>query len=75
YTVEEDGTLAINGVIRDRDEGVYTCIADTPNVGQDQSSTTIIVTVPPRINSSELVTSPGNCLDLTQSLVNTQPVG
>ena len=94
YTVEEDGTLVINGVTRDRDEGVYICIADTPNVGQDQSSTTVIVTgelvyydralphhltfpspVPPRINSSELVTNPGNCLDLTQSLVNTQPVG
>ena len=44
YTLEENGTLVINGVLRDRDKGVYTCIADTPGVGQDQSSTTVIVT-------------------------------
>ena len=43
YTVRDDGTLVINGILRDRDEGVYTCIADTPDVGQDQSSTTVIV--------------------------------
>lgn len=31
--------------------------------------------MPPQINSSKLVNSPGNCLDLTQDLKNTQQVG
>ena len=44
YTVDGDGRLVINSVIRDRDEGVYTCIADTQSVGQDKSSSTVIVT-------------------------------
>lgn len=44
YTVKENGTLTINGIKKGRDEGVYTCIADTPNVGQDKSSSTVIVT-------------------------------
>ena len=43
YLVEENGTLVIDSVMRDRDEGVYTCIANTPDVGQDEASTTVIV--------------------------------
>jgi hypothetical protein len=75
YKVMEDGTLVIDGTVRDRDDGIYTCVADTPNVGQDESSSTVLITVPPKVSSSELVTSPGNCLDLTKSLVNTERVG
>lgn len=44
YSVNDNGTLVITGITRDRDEGVYTCMADTPDVGQDESSTTVIVT-------------------------------
>ncbi len=44
YTVKGDGKLMINSVARGRDEGVYTCIADTQSIGQDNSSSTVIVT-------------------------------
>ena len=44
YTMLNDGTLLINNLTRDRDEGVYTCIADSLEVGQDNSSSTITVT-------------------------------
>ena len=44
YTVKEDGRLIISSVSKNRDEGVYTCIADTQSVGQDNSSSTVIVT-------------------------------
>ena len=44
YIVEEDGKLLINAIVRGRNEGVYTCIADTDSVGQDNSSSTVIVT-------------------------------
>ena len=44
YTVKENGKLIISSLLRNRDEGVYTCIADTQNVGQDNSSSTVIVT-------------------------------
>ena len=44
YMVQTDGTLVIEDVLRGRDDGLYTCIADTPDVGRDESSSTIIVT-------------------------------
>ena len=44
YTVETDGTLVIKNVTKDRDDGTYTCVADTENVGQDEITTTVIVT-------------------------------
>ena len=44
FTVDTDGTLIITNVTRNRDDGVYTCVADSPDVGQDESSSTIIVT-------------------------------
>lgn len=36
---------------------------------------TFFSSVPPQINSSDFVNNPGNCLDLTQNLENTQQVG
>ena len=44
YTVENDGTLIITNLTRNRDDGVYTCVADSPGVGQDESSSTITIT-------------------------------
>lgn len=44
YTIENDGTLVIEGLARDRDDGVYTCVAHTPEVGRDESSSTVNVT-------------------------------
>lgn len=44
YTVQNDGTLVIEGLTRDRDDGVYTCVANTPEVGRDESSSTVNVT-------------------------------
>jgi hypothetical protein len=76
YSVQADGTLVVKAVERGRDDGVYTCIADSPGVGQDESSSTVTVTVPPQIKTSDLVSSPGNCLDLTQEQQNaTQQIG
>ena len=44
YSVEEDGSLVIESVLMGRDDGIYTCIADTPNVGQDEAISTVIIT-------------------------------
>ena len=41
---KENEKLIIKSLLRNRDEGVYTCIADTHSVGQDNSSSTVIVT-------------------------------
>ena len=96
YTVQSDGTLVIKNIVRGSDDGIYTCIADTPNIGQDESSSLVLVTgnkhqarihnpvpltlflffsVPPKINQSDVANSPGNCLDLTQSLENSHRIG
>ena len=44
YTVLSDGTLVVKHLTRHRDDGVYTCVADSPDVGQDESSSTVTVT-------------------------------
>ena len=44
YTVQDDGTLVIDRVTSGRDDGLYTCVADSPNVGQDVANSTVIVT-------------------------------
>lgn len=44
YTIQADGTLVIRSIVKDTDYGIYTCIADSPNVGQDESSSLVIVT-------------------------------
>ena len=44
YTVKTDGSLVIEELVVDIDDGVYTCVADTPNVGQDEANSTVIVT-------------------------------
>ena len=44
YTIRADGTLVIRSIVRDADDGIYTCIADTPNIGQDEGSSLVIIT-------------------------------
>ena len=44
YIIQSDGTLVIEGIVRGRDDGIYTCVADTSNIGTDESSSTVIVT-------------------------------
>lgn len=44
YTVQDDGNLVIEDLTRGRDDGMYTCVAYTPNIGRDESSSTVIVT-------------------------------
>lgn len=44
YTVQDDGTLLIENMVKSRDDSVYTCVTDTPNIGRDESSSTVIVT-------------------------------
>lgn len=44
YSVNNDGALVITNITRDRDDGEYTCVADSPDVGQDECTSTIIIT-------------------------------
>lgn len=44
YTVQNDGTLVIEDLTRDRDDGLYTCVAHTPEVGRDECSSTVNIT-------------------------------
>ena len=44
YTVQRDGSLVIEDLVRDRDDGVYTCVADTPNIGRNEASSNVKVT-------------------------------
>ena len=44
YSVTSDGSLLIENITRGRDDGVYMCVADSEGVGQDESTTTVIVT-------------------------------
>ena len=98
YRVLSNGSLVVQSLVRDRDGGVYTCAAYTPNVGRDSHSSSVTITgklkqthtcsivhisllgfsfvsVPPVINSSDVVNNPGNCLDLTESLYNSHRAG
>ena len=43
YTVQNDGSLRIDGVLRGRDDGVFTCIATTAGLAQDSVDTVVAV--------------------------------
>ena len=44
HTIQDDNSLLVTGVRRGRDEGIFTCVASTPNVGQDSVNTIVTVT-------------------------------
>lgn len=44
YEIQDDGTLVIKNVTRKRDDGIYKCVADTPDVGRDEAKSTVTVT-------------------------------
>lgn len=44
YDIQDDGTLVIKNLMRKRDDGVYTCVADTPDVGKDEAKSSVTVT-------------------------------
>ena len=44
YTMQPDGTLVIKHVVMERNDGLYTCIANSSGLGSDESSSTVIVT-------------------------------
>ena len=50
YTVQNDGSLRIEGVLRGRDDGVFTCVASTAGLGQDSVDTVVAVSGKFRIN-------------------------
>lgn len=44
YDIQDDGTLVIKNLTRKRDDGVYTCVAYTPDIGKDEAKSTVTVT-------------------------------
>lgn len=44
YDILDDGTLVIMNLTRGRDDGIYKCIALTPDVGRDEAKSTVIIT-------------------------------
>lgn len=44
YRVLSNGSLVVENLVRDRDDGVYTCAAYIPDVGRDSHSSSVTVT-------------------------------